>query len=579
MKISLLLPVFLFLFSVKTQAQAPQVVSVFPVAQIINAAAQAEIVIDFDVAIDPASISSATVRAFGKWSGPATGLISITNNNKQVRLFPTEPFFAGEWVAVSLTEGVKSATGEPLEPCYAWNYWIATAPGELNQELVETIELRLPGEVHLQTYGAYAGDMNNDGYSDLVAVNESSDDLRILMNDGTGGYGDFEVYDFNANSTPSPSEGADFNNDGEIDIAVTTAWDNEVRVLTGDGTGSFSSQETYFTSNGVRGIVVGDFNGDGWDDMLTTNRLSGNISIFLNDGDGTFTESNMDLPNQDENACAMTDANGDGVLDVFYGTYQSQHIGILLGDGDGHFNPSAQLSVQGRPWMVGAGDLNGDGHADMAAVLYVTNKVVVAFGDGQGGLENPVHYSPSDFVFPVAIDLGDIDGDGDLDMATSCYSSSTYTIFENDGTGQFTEAANLTAPGASSCVILHDRDRDGDMDITGTDEVDDLILLFENADSTVNAHNEQIDEEMALNLYPIPAKETLTLNFFLKERSLVTIQVFDANGIEQIKWEKTFQAGNNNEICDVSKLVQMGVYVIKLTNSTGSVAQKFNLSR
>lgn len=572
-----------FLFSVllfsisffQSNAQAPQVVSVFPTAQTIDAEAQAEIVIDFDVPIDPTSITAQTVKVFGRWFGPSTGLISITNDDKQVRFFPTEPFFAGEWVTVSLTEGVKSATGEILEPCYAWNFWIKTAPGKLEQELVETIELRVGNEGTLQTYGAYAGDMNNDGFSDLVAVNESSDDLRIMMNDGTGRYDDFVLYDFGANSTPSPSEGADFNGDGEIDIVVTTAWDNEVRVMMGDGEGNFSSLETYYTSNGVRGVVVGDFNGDGWDDMLTTNRLDGDVSIFINDGDGTFTESNMDLPGVDENACSMTDANGDGVLDVFYGTYQSQHIGILLGDGDGNFIPSEQMSVQGRPWMVGAADFNGDGHADMAAVLTQTNRVAVAFGDGTGSLSDPVYYNPSNFNFPVAIDLGDIDGDGDLDMATSCYSSSTYTIFENDGNGQFTEALNLTAPGASSCVILHDRDNDGDLDITGTDEVDDLVLLFENADSTVSSNVELKKEGFDMTISPNPVIDNINIKVTAVQSEEVVFEIFDLEGKRVMGWKKEILNGLNVESKFLEKSLPAGSYILRITGGQKQTSRMF----
>ena len=193
--------------------------------------------------------------------------------------------------------------------------------------------------------------------------------------------------------------------------------------------------DTYFTSNGVRGVVCGDWDGDGWDDILTTNRLTGNISIFKNNGDATFTESNMDISGQDETACALVDINNDGILDIYYAAFNSQKLGALMGDGNGGFNilPNT-VSVDGRPWMIAAGDLNGDGFADVVSVNSNDNSTAVAFGDGTGALSQPVHYSPPDHYFPLAVDLGDLDGDGDLDIVTSNYSSDSYTVFKNDGT-------------------------------------------------------------------------------------------------------------------------------------------------
>lgn len=65
-------------------------------------------------------------------------------------------------------------------------------------------------------------------------------------------------------------------------------------------------------------------------------------------------------------------------------------------------------------------------------------------------------------------------------MVTSDYEGGTFTIYENAGDGTLVNPRTLPASTAGSCAIIHDRDRDGDLDITGVDEVDDKIFLFEN---------------------------------------------------------------------------------------------------
>ncbi|MEK7254041.1 MAG: T9SS type A sorting domain-containing protein, partial [Bacteroidota bacterium] len=353
------------------------------------------------------------------------------------------------------------------------------------------------------------------------------------------------------------------------------AWDNEVRVLMGNGQGNFSSLKTYYTSNGVRGVVVGDFDGDGWDDMLTTNRLAGNISIFKNAGDGTFTQTGMDVPGGDETSCALTDANGDGILDVYFAMFNAKKIGVLLGDGAGNFNLfGTPVSVVGKPWMIGAGDFNGDGKPDVASTNSDGNRTVVLFGDGAGGLSQPVNYTPPQHNFPLAIDIGDLDGDGDLDMVTSNYSSSTYTVFENDGAGQFTAAETLLAPEASSCAILHDRDNDGDLDITGTDEEADVILLFENADSMVSSSVEVL-KNFVLNIYPNPTANQVRVEYVLEENSEVSMVLSNAAGQVLGMLEKKFQpAGNHVETWDFPGRSANGTYVLELFANGKSVSQK-----
>ena len=526
MKASLAFFSFLFFihFSI---AQAPNVASISPVAQYISAAKDAAIVVTFDTAIEPNSVNNLTFRVMGRWSGPAKGILSLQNNNTEVVFTPDEPFFAGENVLVSLSKGIQSNGGENMSKAYAWTYWIATAPSEMAMEYVKTIELRQAGEGLLQTYGAYAGDLNNDGSSDLVIVNETSDDLRILLNDGQGDFGDFEVIPM-GNGTPSPNEGGDFNNDGELDFAVSTAHHNEVRVFLGDGSGSLSNMETYVTGNGARGLVVLDCNGDGYDDIFITNRLSDNLTMLTNNGDATFSTTTMNTSGSGETSCAIADANNDGIMDIFIGMYNSREVGIMLGDGDGGFELADAVSVQGQPWMIAAGDLNGDGMADVVSANSSGNLSVAILGDGQGNLGMPQTMPANNDEFPLAIDLGDLDGDGDLDVVTSNYGGPNYTIFENNGSGQFSLAATLNAPNLASCAILHDRDNDGDLDITLTDEGDDVVILYENA--SPNNIQESTDIPFYFTVSPNPFSEQAVINLDLPHKTDLRLSIRDAQG-------------------------------------------------
>jgi hypothetical protein len=100
-------------------------------------------------------------------------------------------------------------------------------------------------------------------------------------------------------------------------------------------------------------------------------------------------------------------------------------------------------------------------------------------GSGSGGLGNPASYNlaENDEGFPFTVDLGDLDGD--LDIVTSNFRTKLFLIHENQGDGSFLRLPNqLFALEAASCAILHDWDNDGDLDITGIDEVLDQLLLY-----------------------------------------------------------------------------------------------------
>ena len=456
----------------------PAIAAVFPVSQEIQADTLTEIVIAFDSIMNPATINSSSFKIFGHWSGPKFGTYQMENGNMQVRFTPNEPFSAGEWVLVSLTKSIETANGTSQPSGYEWSFWVKTKPVSLDLVQIDEINVREPSESPIQCYGAYGGDINDDGYSDITVVNEISDDVRVFLNDGSGGYNGFTIYPFAGGGFPSPNDGADFNSDGKIDMAVGASRSNELRVIINNGSGGFIYPYYYTTGNNNRSVAVLDLNGDGHSDIATSNWGANKVYTLLNLGNGDFGLAvPYETGSNGEFACASGDANNDGILDLFVGAQGARDMVILLGDGDGSLVYSTTVNSGGETWMIATGDVNLDGNVDVVCANSGSNNASVIFGDGLGGLSEPAIYAaPS---FPIAIDLGDIDGDGDLEMVTSSYGGGKFRVFENDGNGIYINPQDYPAPAAASCMTLHDRNRDGVMDLTGIDEIADVMLLFE----------------------------------------------------------------------------------------------------
>ncbi|MFN0159436.1 MAG: FG-GAP-like repeat-containing protein [Bacteroidota bacterium] len=463
---------------------APTVVSTSPLRNTRSALPSTDIVVGFNTAVDVTSFNSMTFKVFGHWSGVAQGSLTFESGNTQVRFTPNRPFSAGEYVTVNLSKGIRDLASDSMDFGYAWMFWVKPSPGNLDFTEIAQVPVRMTGEGHIQTYGAYGGDFNGDGWLDLATVNEITVDVRIFLNDSTGMYDTSEVFDLPNGSVPSPNDGTDLNNDGKIDLVVGNAGNDQVTLMYGDGAGGFDSLISRESGDGPRAVTMLDLDGDGDMDIVTANRTQGNATIFKNNGDGSFAPStNFDAGGSGETAAAAADANNDGIMDVFIGSYNSQEMALFLGDGNGGLTFSSEVAVGGNPWMIAVGDMNGDGNMDVVSANSGWNTASVIFGNGAGGMSAATTYPVGSFS--IAIDVGDIDGDGDLDLVTSNFSGSDWTLYENNGSGVLINQRSFDASTAGSCATLHDRDNDGDLDMTGIDEMDDIIFLFENTGALI----------------------------------------------------------------------------------------------
>ena len=562
------------LLSFAARAQ-PAVVFASPTAHAVSAARSAPVVVEFDRPIDAATVTAATVRVFGRWSGPSTGTFSV--DGATIQFTPDTPFFAGEAIRVSLSKGIRDTDGVALAAGYAWEYWAATAPASIALDEISQISTRRTGEGHIQSYGAYGGDLNGDGWSDLAIPNEISGDLRVFLNNGVGVYDDFVVHELPGGSIPSTNEGGDFDGDGQMDIAVGNIGNDRVSVLLGDGAGGFRDGASYEADNSIRGLCVLDLDGDGIDDLVTANRSASTVAILRGLGDGSFAEPTiLDTGASGETACAAADANGDGLTDVFIGAFDSGEIIVLLSDGEGGLSVSSSVASNSRPWMLAVGDVNGDGAVDVAAAAAGTFNVIVVPGDGAGGLGTPTRTRFGSLS--VAIDLGDVDGDGDLDMASSNYSSSDFDLFENLGDGTFAAPVPYPVSGNGSCAVFHDRDNDGDLDMTGIDETDDLLYFYENPGATTSAEASP-EADFSVALFPNPTAESATVRFTLETPGDAQVRVFDARGRLVATLADGRQTAGEHTLRLSTAGLASGSYVVRLDVDGVAASRTLTLTR
>ncbi len=558
----------------------------WPPPQAMVSAENLEITVTFDNPVAKESVTSRTFHVFGRWSGVCPGVLSFEDNDRSILFSLTRQPSAGEWVTVALARGITDQAGGHLSRGFAWNFWTRAEPGMLDLEKEATISVRRPGEAGIRTYGAYAGDLDGDGYHDFTVPNEDSHDIRVFMNNGSGRYGPFSVHALPPGSKPSTNEGGDFDGDGLLDFACGNIDGNSVSVFRGDGRGSLSPPVTYSVGAGTRGLAVLDLNGDGAPDIVTANRAASNISKLLNNGDGTFGPAlSQALAMERETSCSAADFNEDGLMDLVVGSYNAGitgpgavgEIAVLASDGMGGLGLFSKITAKGDAWMLAVGDVNNDGHVDVVSANAIQNELAVFFGDGSGRLSQGHTYPVG--RFPLAIDLGDIDGDGDLDVVTSNFQSADWTLYENDGTGVFINPRTLRTTRAGSCAVLHDRDRDGDLDMTGIDELADNLILFENPARPTGIKPPRVPDNFQLhqsfpNPFEISAARPLTIPFTLRQAARITIDVVNLRGQRVVTiTESDFAAGEHRESFLPSNL-PAGIYFYRLFSNEAVVVRK-----
>jgi hypothetical protein len=438
-----------------------------------------------------------------------------------------------------------------------------------------------------EPYTIASGNLDGDAYLDIAIATYTGSTVSWYKNNGDGTFAakiSLVATGPNALSYIESITIGDINNDGYDDILATGSYNNNLVWFENNGDETFEPAVLISSALSAPGKVLTaniDNDSNGYLDVIVSEYYGNKVSYFLGNGDGTFgakREIFSAISGSGPASFDFADYDNDGDLDVVVGFTANGEIKLydnkLVPDGldvsgDVPFDAYTNNVDTGNGWLwtVIFGDINNDGNLDIiksdseptsgnTAIAWFTNDT-----SGTGTTFTKTTITTS-FTHGGDIRVKDLDDDGynDFIVSNSYASGADLAWFEGNASGGLgTEIVigDDTSPSMFS-ISVQDFDNDSDLDIAGISYLNDDVFVFFN-EPTIGISEYNFEN---ISIYPNPTSDFIKFKGITSET--VNVSVYDILGKQIIN-----QTINTNKSLDVSNL-QNGIYILRLDDLSTS---------
>jgi gliding motility-associated-like protein len=477
-----------------------------------------------------------TITSFAPTSGVAGTVVTILGTNFSSTAANNNVFFGATRASVISASTTQLTVLVPNGATYGPLVEINTTTGLLaysktnftptfapNKTTIETTDfdtkIDFPDGPGIQPVFVSLGDLDDDGKTDMVVANYKGNSVSVYRNTGSNGTVSFATkQDFNTDVGPRAVAIGDLDGDGKPDLAVANYDVSSVSLLrniSSSGNLNFAAKVDLAQAPTAPiklvlpiSVSIGDLDGDGKADLAVVNAQGtlsatapSSILVFRNTASiGTITTSSVEAPVQFSagifsRSIALGDLDGDGKTDMVVANQGGNSVSVLRNTSSPtkvSFDPKVDFTAGTGAQFVAIGDLDGDGKADLAvANLLVSTVSLLRNTSTSGSITASSFAAKVDFVtgsFSYSVALGDLNGDGKVEIAVTNNSTTTGTsqisVFRNVSTSgsitssSFATKVDLPTGKDPFSVAVGDLDEDGRPDLATANFSDGTVSVI-----------------------------------------------------------------------------------------------------